>query len=134
MLSKSIVESISLTIRLGFKTGAFPYEWDSKELQLKLTQSKVKLFQWYLTVVYIFTNTVFMSVRFVQGACCMNLSYGKLFMNMFNVVTWTTSCAFELNTLLRTEQILEFVNQMMRSSKLFDGKSTNPEYGLWMRV
>ena len=121
MLSKNILESISLILRLGFKTGAFPYEWDSKKLQMKRTKSKLKLLQWYLTVVYMFVNTIFMSLRFVQAACCMELSYGKLFMNMFNVVTWTTSSAFELNTLLRTEQILELVNQILRSSKYFEG-------------
>jgi hypothetical protein len=68
-------------------------------------------------------NTVFMGVRFGQAACCMDISYGKLFMNLFNVVTWTTSCAFQLNTHLHREDVLEFFNQLMKSSsKYFEGK------------
>ena len=125
MLSKNILQSISLILRLGFKIGAFPYEWNSKELQMKRTKSKFKLLQWYFTVLYMFVNTSFMSVRFLQAACCMEVSYGKLFMNLFSVVSWTCSCAFELNTLLRTEQILQFVNQMMWSSKYFEGVYLN---------
>jgi hypothetical protein len=43
-------------------------------------------------------------------------------MNLFNVVTWTTASAFQLNTHLHRENVLEFFSQLMKSSKYFEGK------------
>ena len=121
MLSDSIIHSLTIVLKVGFVTGTFPYEWNRKERQLLLTRSKAKLIQWYVICVYMIINTSFMGVRLGQAVCCLNLSYGKLFMNLFNVVTWTTGCAFQINTYIHQKEIEEFVRQLLKSSQYFEG-------------
>ena len=121
MISKSIFQSLRVVCKVGFVTGSFPFEWNRKERILRLTRSKAKLIQWYVTGVYMVVNTIFMGVRLGQAACCLNLSYGKLFMNLFSIVTWTAGCACQLNTLLHRKEMEEFVKQLIESSQYFEG-------------
>ncbi len=110
MISKAIFQSINLFCKIGYALGAFPFKWDAKKKELKLTRSKIKLVQWYAVIIYMISNSIFMFSRIIQAACCMKISYGVLFMNLFNVVTWITSTAFEINSLIFRKEIPDFVN------------------------
>jgi len=119
MLSAGILHSIRLIFKIGGALGSFPYEWDSKLGEAKLKRSRFSILRWKFIIVYILFNTVFMTVRLAQAACCMETTYGKLFMNLYNVITWSCTSAFQINTFLHTQHFPEFINHLIRTNRHF---------------
>ena len=120
MLPERILKSVKLVCKVGYEVGAFPYYFDSTDCKLILTKSKVKLVIWYLLFIYIGCNTIFMTFRLGQAACCMeNISYGKLLVNLFSVITWATGLVLETNTYLYWEEVPEFMNHLFNTEKYF---------------
>ena len=120
MLPERIIKSVELVCKVGFTIGAFPYHFDSTSSTIVLTKSRRKIIIWKLSFVYICVNTVFMIFRLGQATCCMkNMSYGKLLLNLFSVITWTTGLVVEINTFLYKEQIPEFMNHLFKTEKYF---------------
>jgi len=62
-----------------------------------------------------YTNTVFMIIRIVQAVTILNTPSTAVVMNMFNVVTWICSSAFQTNTVLHTEEMAELINEFMKT-------------------
>ena len=113
MLSKTILATLKVILKIGSKLGSFPYAWDATNFQVKLVTSKLKITQWYLTIFYIFINTAFMSLRLIQAVCCMHISCGTLFLNLFNVVNWLCGLAFHINTYRLRTPVKVFINDLL---------------------
>jgi len=123
MLSQAIYECINFNTRLGYILGSIPFQWDSKRKKLKITNSKLKIFQWYFLILYFILNCIFMTIRAVQAMCCMKVTYVLIFMNLYNVCSWITVCAMQLNSMLYKGEIVNFLNQLMWTEVLFESKS-----------
>ena len=119
MLPKALLSSISLTMKIGETVGSFPIIWDSKLQAAKFPKSKFFYIRWYISIVYVFINTVFMTVRFGQAACCMEITHGKLFMNLVNVMSWICCSAFHVNTYKHQQDLVEFINHLMKTNQYF---------------
>jgi len=122
MFSRAVLGSIGLILRTGQKLRALPFNWDSKRQEVKISKSKRFFVIWYLTIFYILGNAIFMGIRLAQAAYCMNLSYGKLFMNLFNVITWMTGAGTLINTFLHLHHLVQFINQLFKTDHYFDRK------------
>jgi len=134
MLSKAIYECINFNTRFGYLLGSFPFQWDSKRKKLKITNSKFKLFQWYFIILYFISNSIFMTIRAFQAMCCMNVTYVLIFMNLFNVCSWITVCAVQLNSMLYKGEIVNFLNQLMWTEELFDSKFIFKTHAKFIRL
>jgi len=119
MLSKAILQCINLICKLGYLIGSFPYEWDAKCSRIRTTSSSLKLRQWKLLTLYMYINTTFMIIRMIQALTVLNISSMQIIMNMFNVVTWASGCAFQTNTLFHRDELAEFINQFMKTVEYF---------------
>jgi len=117
-----MLDTIGLILRIGRKLRALPVDWNPKLQQVSIPTSKRFFVFWYLTIVYIATNSGFMSIRLGQAACCMNMSYGKLFMNLFTVITWITGTCTLINTWIHLEDMVQFINQFFKTNQYFERK------------
>jgi len=131
MLSRAIYQCINLNTKIAYFIATIPFQWDPVQKELRFTRSKLKMFQWYFVMLYLSSNCAFMAIRAIQAACCMNISVVIIFMNLFNVFTWFTACTFHLNSIQHRREIVNFVNQLMRTGDLFERKkASNKAYAL----
>jgi hypothetical protein len=63
-----------------------------------------------------------MIFRVAQAVYCMNVTYGRLLMNLFTVITWTTGLILQLNTILYKDEVPDFVNKLLRTEEYFSSK------------
>jgi len=123
MLSKPVVDAFDLTMKIGKIVASFPILWDPKLQVATAPRSKLFYIRWHFCILYIYVNTIFMAIRLAQAACCMNMTYGKLFINLFNVITWICGSAYQFNTFRRQKELVGFLNHLMKTNKYFQGKS-----------
>jgi len=122
MLSKAMLHSLHLILKVGFATGAFPYKWDHQQFRIIITKSRLKSIQWIVTVVYMFINVSFMIFRNVQAKYYKSTQNEELFMNMIDLFAWIISSVIQLNTIIKARQVPVLVNQMMKISAYFASK------------
>jgi len=122
MVPTSLLEMLSGLLQIGKFLAAFPLDWDSTRREASFIFRKLFYVRWCTCVFYISVNTAFMAVRFVQAASFMQLDYGRLFMNLFNVITWSMALIAQTNSIIFYQDILAFINTLMTSSRSFKSR------------
>jgi len=120
MFSKGILQSIPLIFKIGGAFGSFPHKWDSARQEIQLKSSPLLIFRWKLIICYTVINVVFMVVRLLQAACCMNIFYAILFVSLFHLLTWTCVTAFHINTINHRREFPEFVSMLIKTNLYFE--------------
>lgn len=122
MLPSNILQALRFLCQFGYKIGAIPFVWNSVDNTIRKTTSHLRQ-QWALFLsCYCLANFCFMTVRWVQSACCLDITYGMLFSNAYNIITHVAGSAFYFNTYLNGLEVQCFINQLMKTNEAFKSK------------
>ena len=97
-------------------SGAIPFSWTTDSTLAHSRSCYKRTLSWFVAL-YTLGNWVFMVVRWVQAVCCMQLSYGELFLNLFNVITHAIASTFYLHAHLHGNGVVAFVESLMTANR-----------------
>lgn len=113
MLPENVLKAFRFICKFGYKIGALPFAWNSIENTIYRTTSRIRIYWSLFLSCYCLANFCFISIQWIQSACCMNISE-RLFQNGFNVISHCGGLVFYFNTYLCGMEVQIFIKQLIQ--------------------
>ena len=122
MIPPNTLRALRFLFRVGYATGSVPFVWDSTQNVVRKTRSGARRFVAMLLTTYVIWNLCFISFRWVQSICCMEVSIGVQIMTLYRILTHASASITCISTLLYGDEIEGFILRLMQTNQRFRSK------------